>query len=501
MEPERALHLDFLGNHHILRNGHIAAEAKLNHGRAGFQRFETRTDGSFISGRLELNVEITLVCRIGGERIRVARHIDDAVGADGERLLQNRIHDVGRDDFPSPMSTGGNDRQRTDRPTAGDQNTFVGQCAGAVDAVQRYREGFGHGRFMDGDAIPHLVALVCFGDEALAECTLNMRHGHGGAIKAHVQALVLLALQAEFAMVAGPARRYGNTVANSQTGNPLSQSLDGTGHLMAKDHRLTHAHGAETAVIVIMQVGAADAARLDGDLDLSRAGLFVRPFLDPQILRRVDDNRFHSLSSHEGSAWRLMPPGHSPDFSDIDHEALGFQHSLELADLDHRLALLVGFDVTGLGIFAGLRKLGRFLRFIASDNDETIGITDDNIARIDDLTADDHLIIDRGNGLLNRALDADAEREDRETEVSQLQRVAHAGIGHQAANTLCEAGIGENVAERTGFFIFAGGNDDDVARLGIVDGKLQHDVVARRTFDREGRTAELHAIIDRLQPG
>ena len=81
-----------------------------------------------------------------------------------------------------------------------------------------------------------------------------------------------------------------------------------------------------------------------------------------------------------------------------------------------------------------------------------------------------------------------------------MQRVAHAGIRHQAADAFCEAGIGQHVTEGTGFFIFAGGNDDDVTRLGIVDGKLQHDVVARRAFDREGRAAEFHAIIDRLQP-
>ena len=183
--------------------------------------------------------------------------------------------------------------------------------------MQRYRERFRHGRFMNGDTVPHLVALIRLGDETLTKRALNMRHGHGGAIKAHVQALVLLALQAKFAMVAGPARRYGNPVANGETGDTLSQSLDGTGHLMAEDHRLPHAHRAEAAVIVIMQVGAADATRFDSNLDLPRAGLLGLPFLDPQILGRVDDNRFHSLSSHEGFARRLLPPGLSSDFSQI----------------------------------------------------------------------------------------------------------------------------------------------------------------------------------------
>ncbi|SCY68443.1 hypothetical protein SAMN03159288_03654 [Rhizobium sp. NFACC06-2] len=96
-------------------------------------------------------------------------------------------------------------------------------------------------------------------------------------------------------MVAGTARRYGNAVANGETGDTLSQSLDGAGDLMAEDHWLPHAHGAEAAMVVIMQVGAADAARFDGDLDLSRTGLLGLPFLNPQILRRVDDNRWREL--------------------------------------------------------------------------------------------------------------------------------------------------------------------------------------------------------------
>lgn len=32
MEPERALHLDFLGNHHVLRNGNITTQPKLHNG-------------------------------------------------------------------------------------------------------------------------------------------------------------------------------------------------------------------------------------------------------------------------------------------------------------------------------------------------------------------------------------------------------------------------------------------------------------------------------------
>ena len=47
-------------------------------------------------------------------------------------------------------------------------------------------------------------------------------------------------------------------------------------------------HHAEAAVIVVVQVGSADAAGLDGNGDLAGAGLFFRPFLDPEVLCGVD---------------------------------------------------------------------------------------------------------------------------------------------------------------------------------------------------------------------
>ncbi|OCJ54192.1 hypothetical protein A6U92_22975 [Agrobacterium rubi] len=49
---------------------------------------------------------------------------------------------------------------------------------------------------------------------------------------------------------------------------------------------------------------------------------------------------------------------------------------------------------------------------------------------------------------------------------------------YQTADTSLEAGICQNVTEGTGVFIFACGKDDDVAGLCVVDGELQHDVIA-----------------------
>ena len=62
---------------------------------------------------------------------------------------------------------------------------------------------------------------------------------------------------------------------------------------MAEDHRLAQPHGAEAAVVEVVQVGAADAAGLDRDLDLAGAGGLGRALLDAQILRGMDDDGAH----------------------------------------------------------------------------------------------------------------------------------------------------------------------------------------------------------------
>ena len=74
---------------------------------------------------------------------------------------------------------------------------------------------------------------------------------------------------------------------------PSPERADGARHLMAEDHRLAHADRAEAAVVVVVQIGAADAAGLDGDLDLSRPGSLRLALLDAQVLGGMNDNGFH----------------------------------------------------------------------------------------------------------------------------------------------------------------------------------------------------------------
>ena len=137
------------------------------------------------------------------------------------------------------------------------------------------------------------MTLPLLGHQALPERALDVRHRHGAAIEAHVQALVLLALEAILAAIAGPARRDRYPVSDGETGDALAQRTDGARHLVPEDHRLAHADRPEAAVVVVVQIGATDAASLDGDLDLSGPRSLRLALLDAQVLGGMNDNSFH----------------------------------------------------------------------------------------------------------------------------------------------------------------------------------------------------------------
>src|SRR6266481_4790686 len=161
-----------------------------------------------------------------------------------------------------------------------------------------------------------------------------MQHWHRAAVKAHVQALVLLALQAIDASVAGPARRNGDAVADREPGYGGTQRLDGPGNLVTEDHRLAHSHRAETAMVEIMQIRSADTAGLDGDLDLSRTGCLGLAFLDPKIAGSMNDDGFHCCPSDGTMATieRCLETGGDPT---IDIERVAIDEGRRLAGQEH----------------------------------------------------------------------------------------------------------------------------------------------------------------------
>ena len=64
---------------------------------------------------------------------------------------------------------------------------------------------------------------------------------------------------------------------------------------MAKDHRLLDPHGTEAAVIEVMKIRAADATGADGDGDLTNSRGLFGTFLDPEVVRGVNNHSLHCL--------------------------------------------------------------------------------------------------------------------------------------------------------------------------------------------------------------
>ena len=97
---------------------------------------------------------------------------------------------------------------------------------------------------------------------------------------------------------------------------------------------------------------------------------------------------------------------------------------------------------------------------------------------MDELAAEHERLVDRAEGLLDRALDADVPEKTGKPELADLAGVAHAAVGDQCGDAPGHAGVGQHVAELARRLV-AGGHDEHVTGLRVADGDLQHDVVAR----------------------
>src|SRR5271168_1135865 len=137
------------------------------------------------------------------------------------------------------------------------------------------------------------MGLTFLADEQLAKRALHMWETHRAAIETHIETMVLPALEAELARVAGEARVHRDPIADRDAASLGADGLDDARDLMAEHHRLAQPHDSEAAVIVIMQVRAADAAGGNAHERLRFADLGRGPFLDPQIPGGVSDNRAH----------------------------------------------------------------------------------------------------------------------------------------------------------------------------------------------------------------
>jgi len=139
------------------------------------------------------------------------------------------------------------------------------------------------------------VALCGIRDNRFAESTLDMGKAHRTAVEIHIKAMNLSALAAEFAPAARPAWADGDAIARLEALHGITGAFDHAGHFMANDHRLFDARRAKATVVIIVQVGSANATPLDAHCDLGGALLRLRRLnvFNTKITWCMYDNGLH----------------------------------------------------------------------------------------------------------------------------------------------------------------------------------------------------------------
>jgi len=91
-----------------------------------------------------------------------------------------------------------------------------------------------------------------------------------------------------------------------------------------EDHRLAQPHRAKAAVVVVVQIGAADPAALDAQPDLASRHLAIRQFVNAKVLCGMNNNSFHQLS--------LVSVAAEPAVSAVSNNSGLYRHVQPLAD-------------------------------------------------------------------------------------------------------------------------------------------------------------------------
>ena len=161
--------------------------------------------------------------------------------------------------------------------------------------MQTHRQRLGQCGFRQAQVVGNRVGLVTLDDDLLGKRALDVRKGHGAAVKTHVQAVVVLARLAKAAVAAGARGRNGDALALGHTAHTRAHTLDHARDLVPQCNGLLDAHGAKAAVLVVMQVRAANAAigHIHAQLVFAQSGQFG--VFDAQVFGRMADNGFHGL--------------------------------------------------------------------------------------------------------------------------------------------------------------------------------------------------------------
>ena len=294
VEAEGAAQLEFLGNDDVQRQRGRSADADLDENTAGLHHIESGNKRLLASRRFHQNIEAALVVGIGCERVLVARDVDEAVGAELTHELAGRIRHIRRHHLDGAGASNCNGAQRADRTRAGNQHAPSEQGTRAAGRMQADGERLGHGRFGSGQRGRHDMALCGIRHQDLTEGALHVRHAHGAAVEAHIEAVDLLPGLTKAASSAWPARRYRDAVTGFDAIDLRADLVHYACNLMAEDHRLLQQNRADAPLVVVVKVRAADTAGFDAHADIAWTRCRQCDLVDAQVFGGMNDDGTHS---------------------------------------------------------------------------------------------------------------------------------------------------------------------------------------------------------------
>ena len=170
-------------------------------------------------------------------------------------------------DFGGAEGPGGLGGDDADRAGAGDKHAAAGLDVGAFAGPQPDGERFDQGGCLVTDAVRDVVGEVGLDGHVFGERAVDRRRG----VELDVRAQVVPSGFALLALAAGPLGFDGDPLADAGGVNGASDGGDAAGEFVAEDQRVVHDVIADPAVLVVVDVAAADAH--GGDLHQNLVGV------------------------------------------------------------------------------------------------------------------------------------------------------------------------------------------------------------------------------------
>ena len=191
-------------------------------------------------------------------------------------------------DFGGAEGAGGLGGDDADGSGAGDQDAAAGLDVGAFAGPEPHGQRFDEGGRLVADAVRDVVGEVALDGHVFGEGAVDRR----GGVELDVRAQVVASGLALLALAAGALGFDGDALADAGRVNGASDGGDPAGEFVAEDQRVVHHVVADPAVLVVVDVAAADAD--GGDLHQDLVGVELR-----------DGQGFHShvaLALQDGGA-------------------------------------------------------------------------------------------------------------------------------------------------------------------------------------------------------